>query len=45
MHAAIYIRVSTEEQGDKSLSLPTQLAECHRFAEERGWQVVRKYAG
>jgi len=26
--AAIYVRVSTEEQGDKNLSLPAQLAAC-----------------
>ena len=40
--AAIYVRVTTEEQGDKNLSLPAQLAVCRRFAEEQGWQVVRK---
>ena len=43
--AAIYVRVSTEEQGHRNLPLPAQLAACQRFAQERGWQVVRKYGG
>src|SRR5688500_16416983 len=41
--AAIYVRVSTEEQADQNLSIPAQLDICRRFAEERGWQVVREY--
>jgi DNA invertase Pin-like site-specific DNA recombinase len=41
--AAIYVRVSTEEQGDRNLSLPAQLAACRRLAEERGWSVVHEY--
>jgi len=41
--AAIYVRVSTEEQGDRNLSLPAQLEACHRFADQQGWQVVREY--
>jgi DNA invertase Pin-like site-specific DNA recombinase len=41
--AAIYIRVSTEEQGQKNLSLPAQADVCQRFASDRGWRVVRRY--
>lgn len=41
--AAIYIRVSTEEQGDKNLSIPFQLATCHSYAAHRGWTVAGEY--
>jgi len=39
MHAVIYARVSTEEQGD-NFSIPAQLAACREYAERNGLQVV-----
>ena len=40
---AIYVRVSTEEQGDKNLSIPFQLATCNSYAADKGWTVVGEY--
>jgi len=42
--AAAYVRVSTEEQGDRNLSIPAQLAACRRFAGERGWEAGEVYS-
>jgi DNA invertase Pin-like site-specific DNA recombinase len=38
MKAAIYLRVSTEEQDEQN-----QLTACERFVQARGWQIVRVY--
>ena len=40
---AIYIRVSTEEQGFKDLSLPFQTDVCQALALKNGWEVVGIY--
>jgi site-specific DNA recombinase len=40
---AIYIRVSTEEQGNKDLSLPFQTDVCQALALKNGWEVVGIY--
>ncbi len=37
--AAIYARVSTDEQRG-NYSIPTQLAECVRYADEHGYALV-----
>ncbi|MCH8160636.1 MAG: recombinase family protein, partial [Chloroflexi bacterium] len=37
--AAIYVRVSTEEQGEQNLSIPFQVKTCERFIKEREWSV------
>ena len=41
--AAIYCRVSTEEQGQRDLSVPFQLDTCRAYAEKQGWTVVEEY--
>ncbi|MEM2079996.1 MAG: recombinase family protein, partial [Nitrososphaerota archaeon] len=41
MRAAIYARISTEEQNE--LSIDSQLAECRKYCEERGYQVVAEF--
>jgi len=41
--AAIYARVSTEDQG-RGYSLPTQLEACRRYAQERGFVIVGEFA-
>ena len=43
MKAAIYCRVSTEDQGREGTSLQSQLEACQKIAEERGYEVNDKY--
>lgn len=38
MRAAIYLRVSTEEQDESN-----QLSACEQFCQQRGWEIVRVY--
>ncbi len=38
--AVIYLRVSTDEQVSSGAGLDAQEAECRRYAEGRGWNVV-----
>jgi site-specific DNA recombinase len=42
--AAIYIRVSTDEQAEEGYSLAAQERACRMYAEVQGWSVVRVYA-
>ncbi|MFA7308847.1 MAG: recombinase family protein [Patescibacteria group bacterium] len=39
MTALIYLRVSTDRQAEKQLSIPTQREECFKFAYENGYHV------
>ena len=41
--AAIYVRVSTDEQADKGYSLPSQIEACRRFAEYKGFENALVY--
>lgn len=41
--AAIYARVSTDEQADKGYSLPSQIEACKRFSEQRGLDLFGVY--
>jgi site-specific DNA recombinase len=41
-YAAIYARVSTEDQG-KGYSIPTQVEACHIFARQQGYIVPERY--
>lgn len=43
INAAIYVRVSTARQADADLSLPDQVAQCRRYCEQRGWEVVEVF--
>lgn len=43
MLAAIYVRVSTEEQANKDLSIPAQQARCLSFCQAQGWDVYDCY--
>ena len=38
--AAIYARVSTDDQADKGYSLPSQIEACQRFASQKGFDVA-----
>lgn len=41
--AAVYVRVSTQEQSEKGWSLDGQIEECERFCENRGYRVVEVF--
>ena len=41
--AVIYLRVSTDRQAEKDLSLPTQREACERFARERDLRVIKVF--
>ena len=43
MRAVIYARVSSEEQADRGLSVPTQVKICREFIKRNGWVYVREY--
>ena len=43
MRAALYARVSTEEQAERQKSIPQQLEACRAYCKERGWQVVAEH--
>ncbi len=40
--AVIYARVSTDEQAEKGHSLSFQVEECRRYADRKGFQVVKE---
>ncbi len=42
--AAIYVRVSTSRQAEADLSLPDQIAQCRRYCEQRGWEIVEVFS-
>ena len=41
--AAIYARVSTDEQATEGTSLDTQLERCRAYAQARGWEVAAEF--
>ena len=41
--AAIYARVSTDDQADKGYSLPSQLEICHQYIEQLGYSVIAEF--
>jgi site-specific DNA recombinase len=41
-YAAIYVRVSTEDQG-KGYSIPTQIEACQALAQQQGYRVPEQY--
>ncbi len=41
--AAIYARVSTEEQAERDLSIPFQLERCRYHDKGKGWEVVKEF--
>lgn len=43
MKAAIYARVSTQEQADNKFSIDTQIADCNKHCQQQGDTVVKTY--
>lgn len=43
MNVVIYLRVSSEQQANKELSIPAQRDKLHQYASEKNWVVVREY--
>ncbi|MFZ5818114.1 MAG: recombinase family protein [Bacillota bacterium] len=43
MRAAIYVRVSSEEQAEEGYSIPAQLKALRGYAGQQGWQVVAEF--
>jgi len=43
MHVLTYVRVSTDRQAEKELSLPAQLHACRQHATQRDWQIVEEF--
>ena len=41
--AAIYARVSTDDQAERGYSLPTQIEACQKFASQKGFDVAAVY--
>ena len=44
MKAAIYIRVSTEEQSQNGTSLTTQKKDCIEYAEKNNFEIFKVYS-
>lgn len=43
MNVVIYLRVSSEQQAERELSIPAQREALQRYAEERGWKIIDEY--
>ena len=44
MKAAIYYRVSTEDQEKEGTSLQTQLENCHNYCQSKGYDVANRFS-
>lgn len=43
MKVAIYVRVSSERQAEKELSIPAQTKAIQQYCQEKGWIIVNEY--
>jgi len=43
MNIVIYLRVSSEQQAERDLSIPAQREVLWQYADERGWSIVEEY--
>ncbi|NTZ20464.1 recombinase family protein [Paenibacillus sp. JMULE4] len=43
MNVVTYLRVSSEQQAERELSIPAQREALQRYANERGWNIVDEY--
>lgn len=43
MNVAIYLRVSSEQQAERQLSIPAQREALQRYAADNGWHITEEY--
>ncbi|MDT9726588.1 recombinase family protein [Xylanibacillus composti] len=43
MNVVTYLRVSSEQQAERQLSIPAQREALERYALDRGWKIIREY--
>jgi DNA invertase Pin-like site-specific DNA recombinase len=43
MNAVTYLRVSSEQQAERELSIPAQREALQRYADEKGWTIIGEY--
>lgn len=43
MNIVIYLRVSSEQQAERQLSIPAQREAIKKYASERGWNIIEEY--
>lgn len=43
MKVVAYVRVSSERQAEKELSIPAQLKAIQQYCQEKGWIIVGEY--
>lgn len=43
MKVVIYLRVSSEQQAERQLSIPAQREALEHYAFDRGWQIINEY--
>lgn len=43
LKAALYVRVSTEDQAKEGFSIPAQLKRLHSYCKARGWEIAGEY--
>lgn len=43
MNIVIYLRVSSEQQAERELSIPAQREGLQQYADERGWNIIDEY--
>lgn len=43
MRVVLYVRVSTDDQANKNLSIPSQIRELEDYCKQKKWQVVAVY--
>jgi site-specific DNA recombinase len=44
LRCALYTRVSTQSQAEDEIPIQGQVEECERFAQGKGWQIVKTYS-
>lgn len=44
LRCAVYTRVSTQMQAEEEIPIEGQLEECQKYAQGKGWQVVKVYS-
>jgi DNA invertase Pin-like site-specific DNA recombinase len=43
MNVATYLRVSSEQQAERQLSIPAQREALEKYASEKGWSIIEEY--